>query len=420
MAGASTCSGSACAAGRHGPAGSTSAATATCTDAGAVTVVAYKGYEYRILDGTAPTDTSYGCQSEYLALPDGGWSLAEDNADAVAVTAAYHWGTALVVFASGESIYSTFCSEEWNMCDCAGGSCIAGTRGPNSACADGSDDVVFVEGAVYGCDGHWSAPGIGSAEGLCNTGFEICRSATSASDLGLTSSQCLNAAASGAMYVSRQSSQGNAVCSTTGSNDVFGCGKHTSRSKAHSRYSCGVFNEFITSSPGLWSGFYAPSSSRTNELNQVTHTSGPGGVMCCREARTSGGSNTANSVQLSQSGNQYKPSTCFRRILLRRPCAPGGYHGASMATYTEASTATCTLCAAGRYSSATGASSSATCTACEVGKYSSESGASAVCLLRCLLLSALHSLQTYSTYTPRAFVVRSRCMYVRAQHCALY
>jgi hypothetical protein len=58
---------------------------------------------------------------------------------------------------------------------------------------------------------------------------------------------------------------------------------------------------------------------------------------------------------------------------------------------------TCTSCEAGKYSSATGASSSTTCTACEAGKYSSESGASGVCLLRCLLLSALHSLQTYNT-----------------------
>jgi len=135
---------------------------------------------------------------------------------------------------------------------------------------------------VYGCDGHWSDPGIQSAEGLCNTGFEICRSVTSASDLGLTSSQCSSAAASGAMYLSWQSSEGGARCTTTGSDDSFGCGNHPSRSTPNSQYSCGVFNELMGTDDGLWSGFYAPSSLSTNELHQVTHTSGLGGVMCCQ------------------------------------------------------------------------------------------------------------------------------------------
>ena len=46
------------------------ASTATCT-LRAATVVAYRGYEYRALDGTAP-DGTYGCQRDYLALPAGG------------------------------------------------------------------------------------------------------------------------------------------------------------------------------------------------------------------------------------------------------------------------------------------------------------------------------------------------------------
>ena len=53
---------------------------------------------------------------------------------------------------------------------------------------------------------------------------------------------------------------------------------------------------------------------------------------------------------LSQFGDSYKVTLCNRRILLRRPCAAGGYFGATMATYAEASTATCTLCGAGRFS----------------------------------------------------------------------
>ncbi len=74
--------------------------------AGAATVVAYKGYEYRTLDGTAPTSTSEGCQDSSVALPPGGWMVVEDNADAAAVTAAYRWGTGCLVFANGRSIWA--------------------------------------------------------------------------------------------------------------------------------------------------------------------------------------------------------------------------------------------------------------------------------------------------------------------------
>ena len=153
------------------------AASLLVASAGAATVVAYRGYEYRVLDGTAPTapfDFANGCQNYYLALPAGVWSLAEDNADAVAVTAAdqYDWGTSCMVFANGRSVWRN-----------SGGTC-----------------------------------------------------------------------------------------------------------------------------------------------------------------RSSGA--------LSQAGNRYKVTRCYSRILLRRPCAAGGFHGASMMTYAEASTATCTSCTAGTYSSA--------------------------------------------------------------------
>ena len=161
------------------------AASLLVASAGAATVVAYRGYEYRVLDGTEPTDTSQGCQDEYLALPAGGWALAEDNADAVAVTAAYHWGTLCLVFANWDSIKGSAYRSD------AGGGCFSNT--------------------------------------------------------------------------------------------------------------------------------------------------------------------------LSQSGDSYKVACPNRRILLRRPCAAGGYHGATMASYAEASTATCTLCEAGRYSPASGAAAAGGC-----------------------------------------------------------
>jgi len=38
-----------------------------------------------------------------MALLAGGWALAPDDADAVAVAAAYSWGTGCLVYADGDS-----------------------------------------------------------------------------------------------------------------------------------------------------------------------------------------------------------------------------------------------------------------------------------------------------------------------------
>ena len=69
---------------------------------------------------------------------------------------------------------------------------------------------------------------------------------------------------------------------------------------------------------------------------------------------------------LSQSGNSYKVTVCFRHILLRRPCAAGGYHRSTLATYAEASTANCS---------------------CPAGMFWNTAGASRVCLLSVCVLS---------------------------------
>ena len=85
--------------------------------ADAVTVVAYKNHEYRILDGTAPTVNSrYECQDEYMALPAGGWAVAPDDADTAAVTGAYHWGTSCLNI-NGGSARTRSVSNAGTQCD---------------------------------------------------------------------------------------------------------------------------------------------------------------------------------------------------------------------------------------------------------------------------------------------------------------
>ena len=80
----------------------TPAATPVC-GGGLSTVVVYEGHEYRTLDNIAPATSWTGTHSQYMALPAGGWALAPDNDDAVAVAGAHEWGTYCLVFANGDS-----------------------------------------------------------------------------------------------------------------------------------------------------------------------------------------------------------------------------------------------------------------------------------------------------------------------------
>ena len=56
-----------------------------------------------------------------------------------------------------------------------------------SACADGTDDRVFVAGQVVGCDGTWSSGGIAGGASLCAAGWSVCGSEGQAAAKGLSS-----------------------------------------------------------------------------------------------------------------------------------------------------------------------------------------------------------------------------------------
>ena len=69
--------------------------------------VPYDGNAYATLDGASPTDSSNeGCQSSYMALPEG-WQLAPTDATVVEnVIAPYYWGTNLLTMANGAAYFT--------------------------------------------------------------------------------------------------------------------------------------------------------------------------------------------------------------------------------------------------------------------------------------------------------------------------
>jgi len=148
----------------------------------------------------------------------------------------------------------------------------------STACADGTDDVVFVAGAIVGCDTSWTTPGISSGDAACGSGWWVCPSQGDASNLGLTQSLCSNSAAAGDFYSSKQSSNGGWSCGS-GTNDLWGCGKD-GNGVSYQPSTCGVFTKAIGNKDyGSWSGL----SHSTQETQYVTKGIGNGGVLCCAD-----------------------------------------------------------------------------------------------------------------------------------------
>ncbi|KAJ1489679.1 hypothetical protein T484DRAFT_1779488, partial [Baffinella frigidus] len=107
---------------------------------------------------------------------------------------------------------------------------------PDSACADRTAEVSFVEGYMYGCDGAWEGEGLVNASALCGAGFEICPSANRAAALGLTASACGALPLAGAFYATGESAALGEACASdgvdgrgAGASGLWGCGRDGGR-----------------------------------------------------------------------------------------------------------------------------------------------------------------------------------------------
>ena len=106
--------------------------------------VVHQGVRYATLDATVKESSAVGCQDDFLALPDG-WEIAPQDESAIAVTAAWPWGTHLLVYSDGGQRYtnnedydSPGGTRTWYCCsdgETALGTSSDGTRYKVNACA---------------------------------------------------------------------------------------------------------------------------------------------------------------------------------------------------------------------------------------------------------------------------------------------
>ena len=158
--------------------------------------------------------------------------------------------------------------------DCLGGATCdliaPGTAAPSSGCADGSDDHVFVEGQVVGCDGSWATPGIASGAGLCADGWSVCSSQKAVASKGVTANMCDGCADGILPNKFYATLAGDSDCADDLEADVWGCGCDAPDADDVDNDECGVL-QFALPDDG-WLGWSA---------EKYNSDDGNGGVMCC-------------------------------------------------------------------------------------------------------------------------------------------
>ena len=150
------------------------------------------------------------------------------------------------------------------------------------------DQSIFPN--ITGCSGVWSLPGLTNGAYLCASGWHICEDYLDVLQNLPLGKDCTHAwtGTDKRFFATLQSSQGNGICTSTGTNDVFGCGNYGHNPGT----GCGVLNYFssedcmaikypYTGAPETWRCGGTGDSS--NELTTVVKLQSiGGGVLCCQ------------------------------------------------------------------------------------------------------------------------------------------
>ena len=159
---------------------------------------------------------------------------------------------------------------------------------PGGACSDGTTEVEFVPGYVYGCDGAWSGQGVLQGSSLCGAGFEMCPSADRVGALGLNATGCASLPPEGSFYATGESAALGEGCASdgtdgsgAGASGVWGCGKDGS-GLVWGASTCGNLTHYLADEGSLSVGVWAVSDLAGIEKQGLTKGDGNGGTLCCR------------------------------------------------------------------------------------------------------------------------------------------
>ena len=136
-------------------------------------------------------------------------------------------------------------------------------------------------GAIVGCDGAWSTPGMSNGGSLCGTGWHLCVTNDEVSAKGL--SDCgASSLPTASFYATDESSAGGWNCNNdepgnTGSNDIWGCGDQAYGAGG----GCSPLNAALGNQD--WNAWKGLLNNGISERNTMYKEAGNGGVMCCHD-----------------------------------------------------------------------------------------------------------------------------------------
>ena len=192
--------------------------------------------------------------------------------------------------------------------DCSSLVCLNNTCNSEIGCSDGTREGYPVASYknIAACGGAWSVPGLlaeatkapacdrnGGNDGtnpsgsgcnvadLCQVGWHVCASgnevASKSSGLGCSPVD----GTANAFFATRQSGPGDALCASSGANDLFGCGGIGSPPDANG--SCAPLSRASGNLCASIPTTFACGVDGLAEANNVTKANGEGGVLCCRD-----------------------------------------------------------------------------------------------------------------------------------------
>lgn len=146
-----------------------------------------------------------------------------------------------------------------------------------TACADHTDEVVFVPEMVAGCDAAWATGGVLGGSDACSQGFAMC-TRERLGVLGLTGDQCKTLPDAGNFYAI------NYQMANRPGDDLLGCAKNAPDVSYFGPQAAGEFKDFFVLGNAIYGSWNnMDGANAAQEFYKVKKGPGNGGVMCCRE-----------------------------------------------------------------------------------------------------------------------------------------
>ena len=277
--------------------GGISGAEPLCTDGYSVCKTQNQVQALGLTQAMCSSTTIFPSTTEYYATLQSsqGWAICKETGENdiwgcsnPAVTPKYQQPCGVLIYRIGNPTlpahwsYSGGLTESSTaaLSNIAGGGVLCCAEG--TGCKNSYQEKEVVANKIYACSGVFSGGVSNGGEELCADGYEICQTGVMSAHLGLTESLCKSSSIftnTNQFFASKQSSNGNWICTGSGYNDIWGCSNPSLTAK-YTGHNCSALQYMIGNQkkPTGWNWASWTTESSTASLN----TFNGGGILCCK------------------------------------------------------------------------------------------------------------------------------------------